>query len=380
MTRLFFNFIEAFFLFIVCFPGAFKMIIGVDSSTINIIAFLCYTIFASRKPITINRNFNYLILSILSVVSFSIILHPDQIDGESIALLVKGVIYLITALLVFHTYNIGVGKAFISIIFISSIIIIMRGYFLPFDFEKTRSNYLLVSFPIGISAIISLYFLYFGNFSMLIKGLLISSLLFFLGGLLFSGGRGSLLFTVFSMLLIIYEKYKMNKNLFLIYTFPFLLITVYAFYSFVLNFITINSWTLEKLYRLFSAKITEEPRYELYSNALDYFVNHASLLGLGFHAARYVDTSWDPSLPYLESFPLELIFNFGIFGLTISLIIFSAVPRYFRQFGSRCCTSRAHFYIFLYFLLNFSKGWSVYAGFSCITILAMFLACRNAKR
>lgn len=380
MTRLFFNFIEAFFLFIVCFPGAFKMIIGVDSSAINIIAFLCYMIFSLRKPITINRNFNYLILSILLVVSFSIIIHPSQIDGESIALLVKGFIYLITAFLVFHTYNIGVGKAFISIIFISSIIIIMRSYFLPFDFEKTRSNYLLVSFPIGISAIISLYLLCFGKFSIFIKGILISSLLFFLVGLLFNGGRGSLLFAVFCMLLILYEKYKMNKNFFLIYTFPLLLITVYAFYSFVLNFITINSWTLQKLYRLFSANITEEPRYELYSNALDYFVNNASLLGLGFHAARYVDTSWDPSLPYLESFPLELIFNFGIFGLIISLIIFSAVPRYFRQFGYQCCTSRAHFYIFLYFLLNFSKGWSVYAGFSSITILAMFLACRNAKR
>ena len=379
MKQFGFNIIEAFFLFVICFPGAFKMIIGVDNSIINIIAFVSYSLLASRKPIKIYRNFNYFILFILLVITFSIILHPGQIDGESITLLIKGVIYLFTAFLVFHTYHIDTGKAFILIILICSIIIIMRGFFLPFDLEKTRSNYLLVSFPIGISAIVSFHFLNFGNFSMLVKGLLVIALFFFLSGLLFNGGRGSLLFSMFCILLIIFEKFKANKKKFILYTLPFLLSIISTLYFFISEYVTVNTWTLEKLYRLFSARISEEPRFELYSNAVDYLVNHFSLLGLGFHSARYVTTSWDLSLPYLESFPFELIFNFGIFGLIIALVIFTNAIKYFYKLGSQCCTARVHYYMFVYFLLNFSKGWSVYAGFSCVTIFAMFLAVRYAK-
>ena len=64
-------------------------------------------------------------------------------------------------------------------------------------------------------------------------------------------------------------------------------LTIYLINSYV----SLNSWMVYKFSRLFSGQVTEEPRYELYSNVIEYAFEYPSILGYGFHASKLISTS-----------------------------------------------------------------------------------------
>jgi hypothetical protein len=377
------NYFESFSLFVICFPGVVKMIIRVDSFIINIFAFICYVfIGAFLKSSRLNRiyNFQAVIASFFLVIGLSIFFHPGQIDAESIVFLVKGFIYLITGLVAYHTFTLDNGRAFINLIVIFSFFIIVFNFIYPIDHSVTRSNYLIFSFMLGLAAIVLTHDLFLGKNNNLMKLSYVAGLVFIVFNILLAGGRGTLIFTGLCMFIMLVKKAVINKLIFVAVWLPLMtLIVGFSTWIFV-KFLNVNSWTLFKLLRLFRGDITEEPRHELYSNALTYMYENPNFFGLGFHASRYIKTSWDNSLPYLESFPLELIFNFGVFGLIFVFYIFGVAILWLRKLEIGLRVSNIHFFIFLFVLMNFSKSWSVYAGLSTVTLLGVLLAVYRYER
>lgn len=381
--RTFLNYLESSLLLIVCFPGVVKMLIRVDSFMINIFAFTSYLFVAAfLKSNRINSiyHFQVVLISLFVVIILSILLHPSQIDGRSVVLLGKGFIYLITGVVAYHTFTLDNGRAFINLIVILSFFIVFINYLYPINHDITRSNYLIQSFIMGLGAIVLAYDLLFTKNNNLIRLYYGVGLIFLVFNMLLVGGRGTLIFTALCVLIMLVMKAEKGKLIFVCVWLPFTAIIAALSIQVFTQFFKVNSWTLFKLLRLFSSDITEEPRYELYSNALTYMYDNPNLLGLGFHASRYVKTSWDNSLPYLESFPLELIFNFGVFGLIFVLYIFGIATLWLRKLEINLRVSNIHFFIFIFVLMNFSKGWSVYAGFSSVTLLGVLFAVYRYER
>ena len=377
------NYLESSLLFIVCFPGVVKMLIRVDSFIINILAFTGYVFVAAFfKSSYLNRlyHFQFMIASLFVVIALSIIFHPSPIDGRSVVLLGKGFIYLIAGLVAYHTFTLDNGRAFINLIVISSFVIVAVNFLYPIDHDITRSNYLILSFMMGLGAIVLAYDLLFSKNTNLIRLCYGGGLVFLIFNMLLAGGRGTVIFTALCVLIMLLKKARGSKLIFFGIWLPFMALISGLSTQIFVHFFKVDSWTLFKLLRLFGGDITEEPRYELYSNALTYMYDNPNVLGLGFHASRYVKTSWDNSLPYLESFPLELIFNFGVFGLIFVFYIFGIATLWLRNLEINLRVSNIHFFIFLFVLMNFSKGWSVYAGLSSVTLLGVLLAVYRYER
>jgi len=118
--------------------------------------------------------------------------------------------------------------------------------------------------------------------------------------------------------------------------------------------------------RLLAGNLDEEPRAEIYPQVLEYLLENLPFFGSGFSSSYLFSTSWDTKLPFIESFPLELILNFGIFGLLILIYIYRSYIKLYKF-------SAVLFMLNVYLFLNYSKSWSVYSGFVLIVFLAFSL-------
>lgn len=372
------NKIKVLLLFIILFPGMVKMVIGYTSSLINIVPFfilLLFVINSKKKKYQIlferkmNLTFVYLMLFIALMITIYFSFSLSQLDFLSIQYFIKAWLFLLTSIILFYFFKENDFNTLVNIIVVFSVISTIMMNLGAIDYDRTKTNYLIYAFLLGLSMI----FLFFDYLFIKANIFLIAMVLYFGLMSLFSGSRGALLFAGLIMLFLIIIKMRKVGLLKKIFIAGVLYMSVYVIVVFALPKIEINSWLQYKMLRLFSSDVSEEPRYELYANVFKYFENNFSFYGFGFHASRNISTSWDPRLPYLESFPLELVFNYGIFGLLVILYQVLFVITFLKKNIYKYRNTFKSFLMFLFVYLNFSKGWSVYNGFVVFPLMAITL-------
>ena len=348
------NTLRALYFFFFIFAGYGQMLIGYASPLyhFSLTVILLIDVFVFGKNV---KKIN-LIPLLMIILFLAYYLHPSNtIDKLTFEYLLKAVLYMVWFFVIqFLNISLKTLNSFFKI----TITFTLLGIFLQLngfiDHDKTSSNYLTVGLLIGFSLIISIYSDIFDKK----KKLFLIFLLVFSS--LSIASRGSIIFSFFVILL---YSLRSRKNVFL---FIISLVSIYFSVNIFIRYFNINSWLYFKMTRLLVGDFDEEPRAEIYPQVFEYLLENLPFFGSGFSSSYLFSTSWDSKLPFIESFPLELILNFGIFGLLILIYIYRSYIKLYKF-------SAVLFMLNLYLFLNYSKSWSVYSGFVLIVFLAFSL-------
>lgn len=346
------GFLRPIYIFLFIFSGFGQMLIGYSGILYHILLTLILIVDLILSPARSNVNLSYILIIILLLSYF---IHPSNtIDSLTTNYLLKGLLYMIWALLLpFLRLEEGFLKKFLNTIIIMSFIVIILNLIGFIDHTRTNSNYLTIGLVVGAGMLCSTD----------IKNTRISLLLFFLLSILSLtiSSRGSLILSLLFASIIYINKYKAKA----ISVITFFVVITIALGNQILNYLSISPWLTYKMTRIFSeGGISEEPRYEIYPQVVNYLIKSINLFGSGFSSSYMFRTSWDSKLPFIESFPLELVLNFGIFGILILLMIKIDYYKIFKR-------SNILFFLNLYMFLNYSKSWSVYSGLVLIVLLSL---------
>ncbi|WP_175990101.1 O-antigen ligase family protein [Bacillus sp. Marseille-Q1617] len=178
------------------------------------------------------------------------------------------------------------------------------------------------------------------------------------------GSRGPLLFIGFTFILIaiLFSKNRVRNTIFL------LIISVIVKFN-IETILESNQLLVYRFNRLFYS-IEEEPRFQLYSKTIEYILNNP--LGYGFYAHKTLIGE-----KYVESFPLEMLLNFGIITFILFLYLLVRLLRYvINHLGDTSKISL--FTIFIYLLLSFSRSWSFSDGM-VLFIIYLLIFIKNKK-
>ncbi len=366
------SYLKNLLFFIILFPGSFKLVINVDSSLVNAVAILgllfIFIVTTNNKLYLTNESKNYLyyIAYIFLITNFYFVFSIEQVDSLSFQYLMRAYYFIFGSVFVLIMFN-GIDdfKKLISIILTISFILTLYNLFGLLNYNDSF-NYLTYAFTIGISIVLLSYRLIFNCDGFFFKSALFIGISYFILLNLFSGSRGSLLFSIL-LVLVMFVKYR-NKVDFKRFTATIIAISASIFfilYYFVTNY-NINTWFAFKILRLWEGNIEEEPRYKLYSDAYNYMIDNFSIFGFGFHGSYNIGSI------FLESFPYELLFNYGLFGLVVLILLFFYSIQIYNLNINYYYTLMS-FMMFLYIFLNFSKGWSLYSGYVIFVALAIVI-------
>lgn len=361
---------------VLVFSGGFKILIGFSNAIVNlsvsllVLALLIFSGIHQRGLVVSQKQKFYLSIFFYFLLLLSVYVAMGAGDFSkfsSFEYYFKAFIYLFVAIaLVMFGTNVTVVSFIVGVVFLSLAVIgKYLGGFIVFD--DASGNRLVFSMLVGVLGVVSipLIFSSIRIYSLLgLCGLALSVIINFL-----DGSRGGIL-AVFGLLLLELIRYIRRENFYrsFCYIIGISLAFGMAFLA-AIQRLEFNSWLLFKFQRLFVGDISDEPRYEIIQASYRYYMENFSVFGQGFHGAQYLSTSWDSSLPYLESFVLELVFNYGLFGvLGIMLLIFGFLD-FFKLRGS--LVGLISLYIFCYVFFIFNKSWSVYDGFVIFTVLAL---------
>lgn len=216
-------------------------------------------------------------------------------------------------------------------------------------------NYLLMSFTIGLSCCIS-YIKMFYNNDIKSKAILLSIFIITWAGLFSMQSRAVFLFTLFYCATFPFFILKGRKKIHFTVISSFILIFIIAyFYNDIIHFYE-NSKIYQRMSEL-QYDYQHEPRILTYSLFFDK-INEFWISGYGLN-----ETSSNVYKYTIEKYPhnfiLEFWSDFGLLGLIFS-IFFAFFPLIFfltKKFDEVMCISSL---IYLYYLMNFMKSFSIY--------------------
>jgi hypothetical protein len=239
-------------------------------------------------------------------------------------------------------------------------------------------NYLDVTLPMGLSLAISLTLLLMGGESRREIALYFGAACMQMLGLLQYSARGNLLFPLLVVLLLlgvmaVVDRRQRLRNLALIG------IIIVAAAGFILLFA--NSRLLRRLTSLISSP-GEEKRLALFCHYCHSIATPKTLLlGLGFGQSRGILLAGGFEYSYPHNFALELVGELGLAGIALlvtSLVVMIRSVRIHlrkisqRQEGSLFLKSFLFSSAgFLYYLMNFSKSYSIFDGYQLFIFVAL---------
>ncbi|MBI6203896.1 O-antigen ligase family protein [Providencia rettgeri] len=260
-------------------------------------------------------------------------------------------------------------KVIVNIVFFWGL---LHSIFLIVDRNYVYSagiNYLLMSFSIGLSCCISYIKMFYHN-DIKNKVILLSIFIITWAGLFAMQSRAVFLFTLFYCTIFPFFILKGKNKIYFTVISSFILIFIIAYFYNDIVYFYENSKIYQRMSEL-QYDYQNEPRVLTYSLFFDrineFWISGYGLNGTGSNIYKYT----------IEKYPHNFIFefwsDFGLLGLIFS-IFFSFFPLIFflkRKFDETLCIASL---IYLYYLMNFMKSFSIYDSSMFFLSVGLFYA------
>ena len=372
------DYIECVLLSIILCMNAIRTIFGIaeSNSIILFIYFLYILCIINKFSIGIYRNTFTISAGILVVYAFfTVFIYGINYDINSFSVWLK---FFIGMLIALKTLSLSKEQLHIilnMIIFICVVYaaFIITNYNTVVSFTNHESNYLNTTLPLGLCLSMLLPKLFEKNKLAQKTFFFLICILVFYAMIQFAA-RGNLLFPIIAALLAVLLKSTGKKDLFI----KLIVFTIIVYIGYVFMNSYASDYLLGRLDRLFYSTM-EESRIGLWGRDLKLlFTNNNWFFGIGIHGYKnYTGT-------YPHNFLLEIFCELGIIGISTSLfiliklltdIIKSAIIKRREKLGS------TDFYLIfsglVFFILTFSKSYSIYDGYQLFVLIAMQININN---
>lgn len=350
-----YSFLFGLSVFLLAFGGAVKSIPGISElgNFLNIltIGILTFVALADKRPLR-NSEILFLHLGFIFICIIYVFIGIKSISSEGYwKYFLKLVGNLYAAFLVIAFARKSDQKTFLNSVYFFAIFLVLLQW-LKITPDSESYNYLTRPLLFGAALLLLWIDISYRNNRILNILLLILLIL----TMFILGGRGSL---IFSLVIVFFLLLRRNAITALAVLFLGIIVFNNLLYEPLYN---MNPLFFERMSRILN-NIAEEPRYQLYVDAIDHIVKNP--LGYGFYSHREL-----LGQPYIESLPLEILFNFGIVGFIMFAFIVGFILRKFSFRNDKSIYILA--IISLYMFMNYSKGWSLSDGIN--SLLPLYLA------
>lgn len=372
------DFIIGLLIYLMMLPASLKIFIGTQYGVVvNVLTvfFLILMICIDglrTKGFKYRKHFNMYLLFLFFIMSFYFYIDIYSVSQSSFRYYLKSLSVVIGVFFIFNMLSINYIKAFLDVTVLFGVFIAILYFTFGINYSD-GINYLTVTMPVLLSYILILL-----RVKVKLKGSYIIYFIFLCGEfylLMTSQSRAAFLMCVFfTYIILIIKTERVVKPFRYWYLLPIPIAIV--FINYVLDKLSNFNYVIyARIMRNFSdnpnLNVTEEDRANIYSSVFYKITNfHDSLLGYGFSAPHDLF-----NLPYIESFILEYILNFGFLGLIISIsfILFLLKVSFSIFNKNQSETDREAKLIYILMFLFFVKGWSVYDSLVILIPLSLIV-------
>ncbi len=208
--------------------------------------------------------------------------------------------------------------------------------------------------------------------------------------LLSFAARGNLIFPFATFLVLLFTDSRLNRRK----VFQNLLLILGAAIAFVFLFYRYaNSRLVTRMMRLFM-ETEEEGRVSLYKSYITSIIQHTYfLIGSGFgSSAQILENLGYLGFRYPHNLFLELIGEGGVFGISFILVVIVELQKKYKRIIREIRNINwdpfdaytQHFYLIsgglLFYLMSYSKSYSIYNGYQLFIFIGMVLSCYSRMR